>query len=165
MLWSLINYQCIVLSNVEYSNRFLKSSSFMTPDISGYICSTTDWVLANLNTTNISKFRPNTGGIAFIYWVVKSKLHCKCLWRIVKLLIAELPFLKALAPPTKSSNTRNLILGYLYGGCGTSFGYLKSNLDNINSSSGNNIFIFSSTLYISSILQKLIKTGVAQLIY
>jgi hypothetical protein len=65
--------------------------------------------------------------------------------------MAELPFLNAFALPTKSSNTRKFTLGYLYGGCGIDAGSLKSNLDNINSSSGNNKLIFSESLWVLEI--------------
>ncbi len=46
-------------------NAISKSSSFITPDISGYICSTTDYKLANSNITNIYGLRRKPGGIAF----------------------------------------------------------------------------------------------------
>ena len=62
---------------------------------------------------NISKFLLITGGMALIYCVVNIKLHCKCLCLIHKLFNAECDFLNAWASPTKSSNIRKLIIGYL----------------------------------------------------
>ncbi len=67
----------------------LKSSSLITPDISGYICCATDCTLANLNITNISKLLRKTGRIYLICCVVNSKSHCKCLSLIHRLSIAE----------------------------------------------------------------------------
>ncbi len=131
---------------VAYSKTILKSSSFITPLISGYICSTTDWTLANLNITNMSRLRLSTGGIALIYCVVNSKLHCKCRCFIHRLLMAEWLFLNAWGSPTRSSKQLKLILGYLYDGCGMSWGSLKSYFDNIISSSGSNRFRARRTL-------------------
>jgi hypothetical protein len=59
-VWSKVKASCLFL--VAYSKTVSKSSSWITPDLSDYICSMADWTLANFKIANISNLQGKTGG-------------------------------------------------------------------------------------------------------